>query len=91
MANIKKTVRNDDAKKYLALCEQGKLRVHVEFSDGGKIMTITNNDGVPQAVVGDRHKFMFGQFVELRGNGDGLFEGFHQTACRSTRDGKEER
>jgi hypothetical protein len=82
MANIKKTVRNEDAKKYLQLCEQRKLRVHVEFSGDGKTMTITNNDGVPQAIVGDRRKFMFSQFVELRGNGDGLFDGFHQTAGR---------
>ena len=80
MKTLKKTVHKDDADKWLEMCEIGKMRIIIEFADGQKIMSIVNNDGIPQAIVGERHKFMFEQFVSSKGNGDGLFDGIHQTA-----------
>ena len=80
MAKIPKIGSMKDAEKYLELCSQGKLRVQVDVIQGKREYTITNNSGVHQAIIGEKVKYIFEQYVGLNGNGDGLFEGFSQTA-----------
>ena len=76
---LKTTVRHEDAWKFLEMCEMGKLCVFSEMEDGKRVMRICDKSLKPLAVVGERHRYMFEQFVSRRGSGDDLFSSVSQT------------
>lgn len=68
-----------EAKSLAEACGAGALVCMREVFDGRMQTVIKTRGGAVQAVVGARAEMFFSPVFESRGNGDGLFPGFHQT------------
>ncbi|MEJ0095118.1 MAG: hypothetical protein WDN46_17380 [Methylocella sp.] len=83
MSDLREIKDQEQAENYFLLCEQGKCSVVKTFIKGNPELVIVSKSGVPQAIVGKRHKFKFDGFMLAAGRGDGLWPGFDQTASRA--------
>jgi len=69
-----------EAEHYLALCRMGKMRVIKEHGPYGPQIICINESGSVIVAISHKLAYLFEPFLAEHGNGDGLFEGEHQTA-----------